>query len=116
LRNERELRYNLHKDKFMSEGIVSILGDIWQILHQALSDPALQGIGTIISIAGSGIAILTRKSSIDQRHTHSATTAHLKKTYQGRHELYVKRGLALKKNLSCRIGRGSPRGIVTQPG
>ena len=28
---------------------------IWQLLHQALSDPALQGVGILISILGSAI-------------------------------------------------------------
>jgi hypothetical protein len=49
----------------MSGGIDQII----QAIHQILSDPALQGLGTVISIAGSGIALLKSKPS--QKTSHS---------------------------------------------
>ncbi len=44
------------------------LGEIWQAIHQILSDPALQGIGTVISIAGSSFAVLKSKKSSESTH------------------------------------------------
>jgi hypothetical protein len=42
---------------------MSNVNDIWQIIRQTLSDPMWQGVGTVISIVGSIIAVFSSKSS-----------------------------------------------------
>lgn len=70
---------------------MSVLGDIWQTLHQGLSDPALQGIGTVISIAGSGIALLKSKSSKQPTNSSRQRETYLKKTFKARGNACLKR-------------------------